>query len=564
MKKLRIGFLVDKLEVDWYTYDLIEYTTKNRNFFTDITLISGYKNTESKRNFVIKFIKILRIRGFKDTFNLLLNWIPRRIIQKIERRKVRDLFPNYLKEKSLKLLNLKKIDISGKWSKKEIIFRADNESIKTLKKNKFDIIIRCGSGILKGEILSVAEFGIISFHHGDNRVNRGGPSGFWEVFFNQPSSGFIIQQLTETLDNGNILLRGNIITSNLWLLNNAFLIEKSQYFMKKILSDISKNNKLKFEKKTYPENLIILKDNSFLIFWRYIIKIYFPIIFKKLYLFLAGSQIIQWNVAFKREKEFKSSFSDYIKIKNPQNRFLADPFLISHKGREICFVEDYSLKKNKGRISAIELHDDQYKFLGIVLEENFHMSYPYVFKVDNNVYMIPETHAIGEIRLYKSTKFPERWRLEKILKQNVSAVDTAVFKKNENWFMLTNVCSSGINEHNSELHIFFSKNLISEEWLPIESGNPVIFDSQRARNGGFFVSENKFYRVNQIHSKGQYGRKFGINLINEINKKRYDEQQTTVIEPSFFENAIGTHHFHSSEKYNVIDFSKMKSLVSSK
>ena len=78
--------------------------------------------------------------------------------------------------------------------------------------------------------------------------------------------------------------------------------------------------------------------------------------------------------------------------------------------------------------------------------------------------------------------------------------------------MLTNVCSSGINEHNSELHIFFSKNLISEEWLPIESGNPVIFDSQRARNGGFFVSENKFYRVNQIHSKGQYGRKFGINL----------------------------------------------------
>ena len=79
----------------------------------------------------------------------------------------------------------------------------------------------------------MAEFGIISFHHGDNRVNRGGPSGFWEVFFNQPSSGFIIQQLTENLDNGNILLRGNIITSNLWLLNNAFLIEKSQYFMKK-------------------------------------------------------------------------------------------------------------------------------------------------------------------------------------------------------------------------------------------------------------------------------------------------------------------------------------------
>ena len=63
------------------------------------------------------------------------------------------------------------------------------------------------SGILKGEILKLTKFGVISFHHGDNRFYRGGPSGFWEVFNNELSSGFIIQRLNDELDGGMVLFR---------------------------------------------------------------------------------------------------------------------------------------------------------------------------------------------------------------------------------------------------------------------------------------------------------------------------------------------------------------------
>ena len=38
----------------------------------------------------------------------------------------------------------------------------------------------------------------------------------------------------------------------------------------------------------------------------------------------------------------------------------------------------------------------------VVLEENFHLSYPYVFEESGNVYMIPETSDVGDIRLYKA------------------------------------------------------------------------------------------------------------------------------------------------------------------
>ena len=52
-------------------------------------------------------------------------------------------------------------------------------------------------------------------HHGSDLNYRGGPSGFWEVYNSDDMSGYIIQQLTEELDNGNILFRGPYQPKNL-------------------------------------------------------------------------------------------------------------------------------------------------------------------------------------------------------------------------------------------------------------------------------------------------------------------------------------------------------------
>lgn len=104
---------------------------------------------------------------------------------------------------------------------------------------EFDRIIRCGSAILRGGILDVSKYGVFSFHHGDNRKYRGGPSGFWEVFNRDPSSGFIIQKLNQELDGGNIYVRGNLMTYSLWLQNNAQLLERSNIFMIKFLKQMA-------------------------------------------------------------------------------------------------------------------------------------------------------------------------------------------------------------------------------------------------------------------------------------------------------------------------------------
>jgi len=51
-------------------------------------------------------------------------------------------------------------------------------------------------------------------HHGDNDYYRGGPAYFWEVYERNPLSGAILQVLTEHLDAGMVLCKGQFATSN--------------------------------------------------------------------------------------------------------------------------------------------------------------------------------------------------------------------------------------------------------------------------------------------------------------------------------------------------------------
>ena len=79
------------------------------------------------------------------------------------------------------------------------------------------------------------------------------------------------------------------------------------------------------------------------------------------------------------------------KIKNPAGTYLADPFLVESNKKNYAFVEEYNFEKKKGVISVYLINSSKYERIGIALEENFHLSFPYVFKYENNYYLLPET-----------------------------------------------------------------------------------------------------------------------------------------------------------------------------
>ena len=87
--------------------------------------------------------------------------------------------------------------------------------------------------------------------------------------------------------------------------------------------------------------------------------------------------------------------------------------------------------------------------------------------------MIPDTSSMKQIRLYKAEKFPLKWKFVCTLINDIDASDTIVIKKKNIWYLLTNKCSCNINDHNSELHIYWSSKLVSNKWNAFHN-NPVI------------------------------------------------------------------------------------------
>ena len=105
---------------------------------------------------------------------------------------------------------------------------------------------------------------------------------------------------------------------------------------------------------------------------------------------------------------------------------------------------------------------------------------------------------------------------------------------------------------NNNLHLFFSDNLISDNWVshPL---NPIISDVRKSRPAGKIFSHNgHYYRPSQDCSK-DYGYRTVINKIVKINCEEYEEISVDSIEPNWMEGLKGTHTFNFNEKYTVID-----------
>lgn len=70
-----------------------------------------------------------------------------------------------------------------------------------------DVVVLLGfNRILRGRILEEPEYGVLSFHGSDFRRYRGRPSGYWQFLNGEEKIGLSLQQLTEDLDGGNIVV----------------------------------------------------------------------------------------------------------------------------------------------------------------------------------------------------------------------------------------------------------------------------------------------------------------------------------------------------------------------
>jgi len=548
--------MVDSLEVSSYQFDVINHVSQSDSF-ADPVIIHGFKNPQVSATLLVPEENGRKTPALIERIDAKLFNILSRIIQKIEFGPVRRGSPNYFRSHSLSEVsgvNLLSVNASG--SSNDSLAELSDSDLERIKNQALDCIVYFAGDNLKGDILNKCKIGVLALCLGDNRAYRGGPAGFWEVLSNEPSTGFTIQKINNDALANDVLIRGNIMSWNNWTANHAALLAKSTFFVKKLLDDIATRGQLpKLDcAAVHAGQREHLRKSSTLL--RYLLTILVPVVGGKLIEKFLSPKVGRWKLAYAKQDNFKTSLSDFKEIDNPKTRFLADPFVFTHNGKHVIFAEDLFYSDNKGRISALEVDGTTETFLGVVLEEDFHLSYPFVFEEAGKVYMIPETNEANEIRLYESTNFPMQWELKEVLMENVSAADTLIFRQSGTWYLLTNICSARVGDHKSELHIFYADSLHTKDWKPIACGNPVIFDSARARNGGFFKFDGGIYRINQIHGKAHYGKAFGVNRIDQLDTENYRETRIKTVNASVKDGGVSAHHFHANDEFAVYDFGR--------
>ena len=543
MKK--IGLLADSPRLSKEYYELVEWLNSNSDLeLTALVIVQLPQKSRLQR------LRHEMARG--GIFNVL-NKIAFEIIVGFERLIIRRLQKELESSYDITGRARYEIKLEPKISKSGYVYRFDESDIEKLRKLDLDLLVRCGSGILRGAILNAARSGILSFHHADNRVNRGGPPGFWEVFEKRSSTGFMVQRLTDELDGGDVLLRGSILTEATYILNYLAVKERAGSYMRAAIIGLFANT-LHPETSTVYDR--ILYRNPFLFqslkYAFYLIGYASKRSVQKLF---AVREI--WSVGYCQSDWHKAVLWRARTLRNPPGHFLADPFALKDaSGRRYIFVEDYNFSWGKGVITAYEVNSDGTNCcVGIALEEDCHLSFPYIFRFNGEIYMCPESSARRDIRIYRCLELPLKWEMVKIAMENVSAVDSMIFEKENKWWLFTTIQSTARGGA-GELHIYFAENPLAD-WHPVR-GNPVINDALGGRNGGLLRDCDAVYRVAQVPGFKQYGQSFAINKIEVLSEYEYKESMFQIVEAKFLKYIIGTHHMHHDEDFVVFDFKQRR------
>ena len=543
--KLKVGLLVDGPEVPKYLYDLIEWSRGTDSIQITHLIIQD-------RSVVARSLRTRVLGVFHKPLASHAQTGLWRLKDRLESRRLTRIkaFSGYDRTYDTRPLISGEIHIRPQVSASGFVYRFSDQDVARVREEGFDLLLRCGSGILRGPILASARLGILSFHHGDNRINRGGPAGFWEIYHRQERTGFVLQRLTEELDGGDVIMRGYIPTQDTHLLNSATLYAKSFYRLRGLLTRIARTGELPEPEAHYPYTGKPLSAPEFSQVLVYLCKQ------------IARSTTAKARKALHYRERWDVYFTDAgwrsavmwrgTRLANPVGHFLADPFVVMREGRTCVLAEDFVFGTGKGHITAFELLDGTARELGTALKEDFHLSFPFLFEYDGTLFMCPESREAGEIRIYECMEFPLKWRLRTVAMRNVVAADTMIFPRNGLWWMLTNISQTEPHDCSSELYLFWSTNPLSEDWQP-HPRNPVVNDPLSARNGGLLIDEREVVRVAQSPRIGSYGASARLFRITRITPEEYAEEPVSNITPDFATGIHGSHHFHSNGRYSVWD-----------
>lgn len=542
-KKLRIGILLESYDLPSWVKDVIEYI--NISNHSEIVLVilkdnqlaeeTSTDNSANKRN---EFIYSMYYKWDKNRFKPS---------------------PDAFKIISLKdYFNCPRLTVTTESINAKDYFTDDD--VATIKSHSIDVLVKFGFNDLGGDIFKSSNYGVWAYHSGDFMKKRGNSSAALEVFENWDETRMTLLQLDENYENSTIIYEAFFTTDHVSISRNQnILYHNSTSMLPRKLEDLFKGGEQKFfsklkktktaplfyyskEFKT-PTNLEAFKG----IYrnWKQAIK---GMISRKV-------NMPQWILLFHlgESEKLSTSFNEFTRMMPPKTSFWADPFVIEKNGLYYIFIEEFVFTENIGKISVIEMdYQGNYGEPTVVLKTPYHLSYPFLIEENGELYMLPETEENRTIELYKCVNFPTKWELQEVLIDNIMAVDSTIYKKNNKYWLFTSVKEYKDTNMVNELMLFHSDNLLQGNWIP-HTQNPIAIDHRFSRPAGaIFDYEGRTFRPAQNCSK-HYGYGMQIREIITLNEEEYEEKWIQSIYPEWEKDVKCVHTLNSSGKLTLID-----------
>ncbi len=407
---------------------------------------------------------------------------------------------------------------------------ADVEYIKSC---KLDFMLRYGFGIIKGEILDAATYGVWSYHHDDDRKYRGVPTGFWEIMFGDPVNAAVLQRLTHQIDSGIILYKAYFATINhSWEANLNNILQRSVEWPLQVCRRIQNGETEFLTVAKAPETRIYKLPGNFLMLW-FILKVTFN---KLKFHFHELFRAEKWQVglvnlgseAIINPGEQTLPEPEWIPVQTRKSVYHADPSGFIHNGFIHILCEEYDYASAKGIIVSLKLDAGTKKILRkeVALEKDYHLAFPFLFEYEDSFYCIPENSEGGDVDLYLYDVETAKLTFKKTLVPGLKAVDPTLFHYNSLWWLFFTDKTST----NERLHAWYSDDL-NGPFTP-HANNPVKVDIRSSRPAGNpFMQGNMLLRPAQDCSV-RSGRRIYINQVVKLTKTEFSETEYAVLNPS--------------------------------
>lgn len=245
-----------------------------------------------------------------------------------------------------------------------------------------------------------------------------------------------------------------------------------------------------------------------------------------------------------RNKPIYNKKPAFLRIGDEPFQF-ADPFVFINDESLYCFFEE---KKNSlpGQIKVVSSSDfNTWTETACDLGVSCHLSFPFIIRHDEKIFMLPESAALGEVTLYACRSFPAKWEKHKVLLKG-NFVDSHIYYLDGYFYLFSTlkvpVTSSGSTFFNYELRLFYAETI--DGLYSEHPCSPLQVGRKFGRSGGSISGiQGSLYRWSQDCSN-RYGKELYLFRIIEITPRTYKEERIQ-------DNWVSTHLKHKSGGHHI-------------